>query len=39
MRRGGLQLWNVPDCRAVAPLRQVLGTFPIFILPGVDGEP
>jgi uncharacterized protein (DUF1330 family) len=31
--------WNDPDYRAVVPLRQPLGTFQIFILPGLDEAP
>jgi uncharacterized protein (DUF1330 family) len=31
--------WNDPDYRAVVPLRQPLGTFQIFIVPGVDESP
>jgi uncharacterized protein (DUF1330 family) len=30
--------WNDPEYRAVVPMRQALGTFQIFILPGVDEE-
>jgi uncharacterized protein (DUF1330 family) len=31
--------WNHPEYRAVAPLRQALGTFQSFILPGIDEAP
>jgi uncharacterized protein (DUF1330 family) len=31
--------WTDPNYRAVVPLRQALGTFQIFILPGVDESP
>jgi uncharacterized protein (DUF1330 family) len=31
--------WNDPDYRAVVPQRRALGTFQIFILPGVDETP
>ncbi|MCU1504548.1 MAG: hypothetical protein JWM12_3902 [Ilumatobacteraceae bacterium] len=31
--------WNDPVYRAVVPLRQALGTFQIFILPGVGESP
>ena len=31
--------WNDPEYRAVVPLRLPLGTFQIFILPGMDEEP
>jgi uncharacterized protein (DUF1330 family) len=31
--------WNDPDYRAVVSLRQALGTFQIFILPGVGESP
>ena len=31
--------WNDPEYRAVVPLRQALGTFQIFILPGMEEAP
>ena len=31
--------WNDPEYRAVVPLRQALGTFQIFILPGLEEAP
>ena len=31
--------WNDPDYQAVVPLRQPLGRFQIFILPGLDESP
>jgi uncharacterized protein (DUF1330 family) len=31
--------WNDPEYQAVVPLRQPLGRFQIFILPGLDESP
>ena len=31
--------WNDPEYRAVVPLRQPLGRFQIFIVPGMDESP
>ena len=31
--------WNDPEYRAVVPLRQTLGAFQMFILPGIDESP
>jgi uncharacterized protein (DUF1330 family) len=33
------EFWNHPEYRAVVPIRQPLGTFQIFLAPGLDESP